>query len=82
MFLRRTLSLAALSLCISLAGRRPAVGAGPTDPATPPVEGRDGEQRGKIEEAGADLAAKEYDKAVAKYTKFIDGFGLENSCRS
>lgn len=81
MFLRRTLSLAALALCISSAGR-PAVGAGPTDPATPPAEGRDGDQRGKIEEAGADLAAKEYDKAVAKYTKFIDGFGLENSCRS
>jgi hypothetical protein len=81
MFFRRTLSFAALALCISLAGRQ-AVGAGPTGPATPPAAGQDSDQRGKIEEAGADLAAKDYDKAVAKYTKFIDGFGLENSCRA
>ena len=81
MSIRRTLSFAALALCISFVGRQ-VMGAGPTVPAAPPAEGRDGEQRGKIEEAGADLAAKDYDKAVAKYTKFLDGFGLENSCRA
>ena len=34
-----------------------------------------------LKEAGAYLGLKDYDAAVAKYTKFIDGFGLEDSCR-
>src|SRR5262249_15756675 len=32
-------------------------------------------------QAAAYLELKDYDAAVAKYTKIIDGFGLEDSCR-
>ena len=35
-----------------------------------------------LKEAGAYLKAKDYDAAIAKYTKFIDDFGLESSCRT
>ena len=35
-----------------------------------------------LREAGAYLKLKDYDAAVAKYTKFIDDFGLESSCRA
>ena len=34
-----------------------------------------------LKEAGAYLGLKDYDAAIARYTKFIDGFGLEDSCR-
>jgi tetratricopeptide (TPR) repeat protein len=37
--------------------------------------------RAHLKEAGAFLKLKEYDTAIARYTKFIDGFGLEDSCR-
>ena len=35
-----------------------------------------------LKEAGAYLKLKDYDAAIAKYTKFIDDFGLESSCRT
>jgi tetratricopeptide (TPR) repeat protein len=34
-----------------------------------------------LQEAAAYLGLKDYDAAVAKFTKVIDGFGLEDSCR-
>ena len=34
-----------------------------------------------LKEAGSYLGLKDYDSAIAKYTKVIDGFGLEDSCR-
>ena len=34
-----------------------------------------------LKQGGALLELKDYDAAVAKYTKVIDGFGLEDSCR-
>lgn len=34
-----------------------------------------------LKQAGAYLELKDYETAVAKFTKFIDGFGLEDSCR-
>ena len=37
--------------------------------------------RAHLKEAKAYLELKDYDAAVARYTKFIDGFGLEDSCR-
>ena len=37
--------------------------------------------RAHLKEAGAYLDLKDFDAAVAKYTKFIDNFGLEDSCR-
>jgi tetratricopeptide (TPR) repeat protein len=37
--------------------------------------------RAQIKEANAYLNLKDYDAALARYTKFIDGFGLEDSCR-
>jgi tetratricopeptide (TPR) repeat protein len=37
--------------------------------------------RAHLKEAGAYLQLKEYNTAIARYTKFIDGFGLEESCR-
>jgi tetratricopeptide (TPR) repeat protein len=37
--------------------------------------------RAHLKEARAYLQLKDYDAAVARFTKFIDGFGLEDSCR-
>ena len=37
--------------------------------------------RAHLKEAGGYLGLKDYDIAIAKYTKFIDNFGLEDSCR-
>jgi tetratricopeptide (TPR) repeat protein len=37
--------------------------------------------RAYLKEAGGYLGLKDYDSAIAKYTKFIDEFGLEDSCR-
>jgi tetratricopeptide (TPR) repeat protein len=37
--------------------------------------------RAHLKEARAYLELKEYDAALARFTKFIDGFGLEDSCR-
>jgi tetratricopeptide (TPR) repeat protein len=34
-----------------------------------------------LQEAAAYLELKDYEAAMAKYTKVIDGFGLEDSCR-
>jgi tetratricopeptide (TPR) repeat protein len=34
-----------------------------------------------LKEAGGYLGLQDYDIAIAKYTKFIDSFGLEDSCR-
>jgi tetratricopeptide (TPR) repeat protein len=37
--------------------------------------------RAHLKEANAYLNLKDYQAALARYTKFIDGFGLEDSCR-
>ncbi len=37
--------------------------------------------RAHLKEARAYLELKDYDAALAKFSKFIDGFGLEDSCR-
>jgi tetratricopeptide (TPR) repeat protein len=37
--------------------------------------------RAHLKEAKAFLALKEYGAALARFTRFIDGFGLEDSCR-
>lgn len=37
--------------------------------------------RAHLKEANAYLSLKDYDAALARYTKFIDRFGLEDSCR-
>jgi tetratricopeptide (TPR) repeat protein len=37
--------------------------------------------RAHLKEARARLALQDYDAALATYTKFIDRFGLEDSCR-
>jgi tetratricopeptide (TPR) repeat protein len=37
--------------------------------------------RAHLKEANAYLNLKDYEAALARYTKFIDGFGLEDSCR-
>jgi tetratricopeptide (TPR) repeat protein len=37
--------------------------------------------RAHLKEARAFLELKEYDAALGRFTKFIDGFGLEDSCR-
>jgi tetratricopeptide (TPR) repeat protein len=37
--------------------------------------------RAHLKEAKAYLELKDYDEAFARYTKFIDRFGLEDSCR-
>jgi len=34
-----------------------------------------------LQRASAQAALKEFDAAIAQYTKIIDGFGLEQSCR-
>jgi hypothetical protein len=34
-----------------------------------------------LKEAAAYLELKDYEAAVAKYTRIIDDFGLEDSCR-
>ena len=34
-----------------------------------------------LKEAKAFLDLKDYDRAVARFSKFIDNFGLEDSCR-
>ncbi len=35
-----------------------------------------------LQRAGANLELKKYDAAIAQYTKFINDFGLEGSCRA
>ncbi len=35
-----------------------------------------------LQRAKSSLDLKEYDEAIAEYTKVIDGFGVEESCRS
>jgi tetratricopeptide (TPR) repeat protein len=37
--------------------------------------------RAHLKEAKAFLDLKDYDTAVARFSKFIDNFGLEDSCR-
>jgi tetratricopeptide (TPR) repeat protein len=37
--------------------------------------------RAHLKEAKAFLELKDYDTALARFSKFIDGFGLEDSCR-
>ncbi len=37
--------------------------------------------RAHLKEARAYLELKDYDEAIARFTKFIDRFGLEDSCR-
>jgi tetratricopeptide (TPR) repeat protein len=37
--------------------------------------------RAHLKEARTYLELKDYDAALARFTKFIDGFGLEDSCR-
>jgi tetratricopeptide (TPR) repeat protein len=37
--------------------------------------------RAHLKEARAQLELKDFDAALASYTKFIDRFGLEDSCR-
>jgi outer membrane protein assembly factor BamD (BamD/ComL family) len=44
--------------------------------------GMDAFPRVHLQEAGANLQRQRYDTAVAQYTKFIERFGLEESCRS
>jgi hypothetical protein len=34
-----------------------------------------------LKQGGALLELKDYDAAIARFTKIIDGFGLEDSCR-
>ncbi len=44
--------------------------------------GMDTFPRVHLQRAGANLELKKYDAAIAQYTKFIDDFGLEGSCRA
>jgi tetratricopeptide (TPR) repeat protein len=37
--------------------------------------------RAHLKEANGYLGLQDYDAAIKKYTKFIDNFGLEDSCR-
>jgi len=48
--------------------------------ATDAIEGRESQARGKLKDAGASLELKDYEAAIAKYTKFIDNVGVEGSC--
>jgi outer membrane protein assembly factor BamD (BamD/ComL family) len=34
-----------------------------------------------LQQAGSNLDLKKYDTAIAQYTKFLEKFGLEDSCR-
>ena len=43
--------------------------------------GMDGFPRVHLQRASSNLDLKQYDKAIAQYTKFIEQFGLEESCR-
>ena len=37
--------------------------------------------RAHLQEAATNLDLKKYDTAIAKYTKFLEKFGVEDSCR-
>jgi tetratricopeptide (TPR) repeat protein len=43
--------------------------------------GMDAYPRVHLKRANSNLELKKYDTAIAQYTKFIDDFGLEESCR-
>src|ERR1700730_13460554 len=43
--------------------------------------GMDAFPRVHLQRAGSNLEMKKYDTAIRQYTKFIDDFGLEGSCR-
>jgi tetratricopeptide (TPR) repeat protein len=43
--------------------------------------GMDAFPRAHLQEAATNLDLKKYDAAIAKYTKFLDRFGVEDSCR-
>ncbi|HWY88575.1 MAG TPA: hypothetical protein VNX28_17820 [Gemmataceae bacterium] len=43
--------------------------------------GMDAFPRVHLQRAGSNLEMKKYDTAIAQYTKFIEEFGLEKSCR-
>jgi tetratricopeptide (TPR) repeat protein len=43
--------------------------------------GMEGFPRVHLQQAGANLDLKNYDAAIAQYTKFLDKFTLEDSCR-
>ena len=44
--------------------------------------GMDGFPRVHLHRAGSNLDLKKYDTAILQYTKFIEKFGLEESCRA
>jgi tetratricopeptide (TPR) repeat protein len=44
--------------------------------------GMDAFPRVHLQRASANLGLKKYDAAIAQYTKFIEDFGLEGSCRA
>ena len=44
--------------------------------------GMDAFPRVHLQRAGSNLDLKKYDTAIQQYTKFIDKFGLEESCRA
>jgi hypothetical protein len=44
--------------------------------------GMDAFPRVHLQRASSNLDLKHYDTAIAQYTKFIDQFGLEESCRA
>jgi tetratricopeptide (TPR) repeat protein len=43
--------------------------------------GMDAFPRAHLQQAGSNLDLKKYDTAIAQYTKFLDRFGVEDSCR-
>jgi tetratricopeptide (TPR) repeat protein len=43
--------------------------------------GMDAFPRVHLQRAGTNLEMKKYDTAIRQYTKFIEEFGLEKSCR-
>ena len=43
--------------------------------------GMDGFPRVHLQQAGSNLDLKNYDAAIAQYTKFLEKFTLEDSCR-
>ena len=44
--------------------------------------GMDAFPRVHLQRAGSNLDLKKYDTAITQYTKFIEKFGLEESCRA
>jgi tetratricopeptide (TPR) repeat protein len=44
--------------------------------------GMDAFPRVHLQRAGSNLDLKKYDTAIAQYTKFVEKFGLEDSCRT